>query len=402
MVRKFYNNLSQKISQLLAYLYVRCDSLYHVHNFLLLYINEHRKQGKTILLLSHEMSLTGAPRALFNLALILKKNGFHVIFASLVHGPLEKIELVPRGIPFKFLIIEKTDGIYRFSPNLMKYISSFDMILFNTITTFPLIEGISNVNIKKVCWIHEGSYGFKYSPYKSQFPALYQHFDKLFVVGDYARRIACSFGEKDIKMESLIYGIDDIPCSPQNKNIENEKVVMVLAGSIEERKGQLILLESLSLLSADVVDQLDIYLIGNTLDKKIETLLRESSYDCLQLMGIMQHDHLMDLFKKMDILLCPSLDDPMPIVCTEAMMLSKPIIVSDCTGTASFINDGDNGYIVKAGDAHSLAIAIEKAVKSKNLLPAIGKKARKVYESSFTNEAFEQRLKEKFIPVIYS
>ena len=84
------------------------------------------------------------------------------------------------------------------------------------------------------------------------------------------------------------------------------------------------------------------------------------------------------------------------------MMLSKPIIVSDCTGTASFINDGDNGYIVKAGDAHSLAIAIEKAVKSKNLLPAIGKKARKVYESSFTNEAFEQRLKEKFIPVIYS
>lgn len=402
MVRKFFNNLSQKMSQLCAYLYVRFDSLYQAHNLLLLYINEHRKHGKTILLMSHEMSLTGAPRALFNLALILKKNGFHVIFASSVHGPLEKIELVPSGIPFKLLSIPKTDSTYHISQSLKKYISSFDMILFNTIATIPLVEGIADVKIKKVCWIHEGSYGFKFSPYKSQFPILYRHFDKLFVVGDYARRIARSFGEKDIKMESLIYGIDDIPCSPQNKNIENEKVVMVLAGSIEERKGQQVLLDSLSLLSAEIIAQLDIYLIGNTLDKKIETLLRESAYDCLKLMGVMQHNHLLDLFKRMDILLCPSLDDPMPIVCTEAMMLSKPIIVSDCTGTASFINDGENGYIVKGGDAHSLALAIEKAVQSKKLLPALGEKARRVFESNFTNEAFEQRLKEKLIPVIYS
>ena len=179
-------------------------------------------------------------------------------------------------------------------------------------------------------------------------------------------------------------------------------VVMILAGSIEERKGQLVLLESLSLLSAEIMDQLEIYLIGSTLDENIETLLKESAYDCLKLMGVMQHNDLMALFEKMDILLCPSLDDPMPIVCTEAMMLSKPIIVSDCTGTASFINEGENGYIVKAGDAHSLALAIEKAVKSKILLPSLGEKARSVFDNNFTNEVFEQRIKEKLIPVIYS
>ena len=68
----------------------------------------------------------------------------------------------------------------------------------------------------------------------------------------------------------------------------------------------------------------------------------------------------------------------------------------------SSLNDGENGYIVKGGDAHSLALAIEKAVQSKKLLPALGEKARRVFESNFTNEAFEQRLKEKLIPVIYS
>lgn len=399
---KYFKSLSQKISQLCAYIYVRSDRLYQAHNSLLLYINEHRKHRKRILLISHEMSLTGAPRALFNLALILKRNGFHVIYASFASGALEKVELVPNGIPFKLLSIQKTDSAYQISPSLKKYISSFDLVLFNTIATLPLIEGIVDVNIKKVCWIHEGEYGFRYSPYQSLFPMLYQHFDKIFVVGDYAKRIACSFGEKGIKMESLIYGIDDITYPLLTTKRDNKKVVMILAGSIEERKGQLVLLESLKLLSADIINQLEIYLVGNTLDKKIETLLKGSPYNCLKLMGVMQHNHLMEIFKMMDILLCPSLDDPMPIVCTEAMMLSKPVIVSDATGTASFIVDGENGYIVKAGDAQSLALAIGKAVESKIMLPSLGAKARRVFESNFTNEVFELRLKEKLIPVIYS
>lgn len=404
MLSKCYNILIRIIIRLQGYLraflYVHFDRTISEEE--LVCINEQRKHSKTILLFTHEMSLTGAPRALFNLSLVLKKNGFYVMIASLVPGPLEKEELVPSGIPFILLNIPKIANTYCFSLNLKKYISSFDMILFNTIATLPIVEGIVDVNIKKVCWIHEGAYGFRYNPYKFQFPILYQQFDKLFVVGEYARGIACSYGEKNIIIENLIYGIDAIPYSRQNGNRENKKVVMILAGSIEERKGQLVLLESLSLLSAEIMDQLDIYLIGSTLDKNIETLLKESAYDCLKLIGVMQHNDLMAFYEKMDILLCPSLDDPMPIVCTEAMMLSKPIIVSDCTGTASFINEGENGYIVKAGDAHSLALAIEKAVKSKNLLPSLGEKARSVFENNFTNEVFEQRIKEKLIPVIYS
>ena len=404
MLSKCYNILIRIIIRLQGYLraflYVHFDRTISKEE--LVCINEQRKHSKTILLFTHEMSLTGAPRALFNLSLVLKKNGFYVMIASLVPGPLEKEELVPSGIPFILLNIPKIVNTYCFSLNLKKYISSFDMILFNTIATLPLVEGIVDLNIKKVCWIHEGAYGFRYNPYKFQFPVLFQHFDKLFVVGEYARGIACSYGGKDIIIENLIYGINNIPYSRQNGNRENKKVVMILAGSIEERKGQLVLLESLSLLSAEIMDQLDIYLIGSTLDKNIETLLKESAYDCLKLMGVMQHNELMAFYEEMDILLCPSLDDPMPIVCTEAMMLSKPIIVSDCTGTASFINEGENGYIVKAGDAHSLALAIEKAVKSKNLLPSLGEKARSVFENNFTNEVFEQRIKEKLIPVIYS
>lgn len=75
----------------------------------------------------------------------------------------------------------------------------------------------------------------------------------------------------------------------------------------------------------------------------------------------MEHEQLLQLFANVDIALSPSLDDPMPIVCTEAMALEKGVIVSENTGTASFIENGKkNGYKVPAGDPVALAEAIEK------------------------------------------
>ena len=93
----------------------------------------------------------------------------------------------------------------------------------------------------------------------------------------------------------------------------------------------------------------------------------------------------------------PSLDDPMPIVCTEAMMLSKPIIVSDHTGTASLIKEGESGFVVQAGNPQSLANAIKISVNNKEKLAAMGKQARTVFEQYFTNNIFRNQVKENVI-----
>ena len=123
MLSKCYNILLLIISRLQdylrAFLYVHFDRT--ISEDEIIGINEQRKHSKTIILLTHEMSLTGAPRALFNLSLVLKKNGFYVMFVSLVPGPLEKEELVPSGIPFKHLSIPKISNTYYFSLNLYLY-----------------------------------------------------------------------------------------------------------------------------------------------------------------------------------------------------------------------------------------------------------------------------------------
>ena len=175
---------------------------------------------------------------------------------------------------------------------------------------------------------------------------------------------------------------------------------MVLAGTIEKRKGQDVLLDSLALLTPEILNQLKIVIIGKPLDANIYNQLVKSKFDCIEILGVVPHEQILKHFIQMDILLCPSLDDPMPIVCTEAMMLSKPVIVSDHTGTASFIHDGENGYVVQADNPKSLAEAIIKSVKAKSELPIMGKRARRVYERLFTNTKFENSIREKFLPLL--
>lgn len=357
-----------------------------------------KKQGKVVLLISHEMSLTGAPRALLNLAVTLKNLGVEPVFSTLIPGDLE-IEVNRSGLRYKLLMMQSMDQDSDFSEEIIEYISLFDMILFNTIVALPLVENIKSLTLPKVCWIHDGSYGFGCCSSSSRFSALYPLFDKIFVVGDYAKKIAVSYGDTNIEMENLYYGIDDLSCNACVQP-KQSSVTMVLAGTIEKRKGQDILLDSLALLTPEILKQLKIIIIGKALDANMYNQLKKNKFECIEMLGVIPHEQILKHFTQMDILLCPSIDDPMPIVCTEAMMLSKPVIVSDHTGTASFIHDGENGYVVQANNPKSLAEAIIRSVEAKSELPVMGKRARKVFEDNFTNEIFENNVKEKFLPYL--
>lgn len=356
-----------------------------------------RKQKKTILLVSHEMSLTGAPRALLNMAVVLKDLGIHVVFASFLPGDMEK-EVRQKGLESRILMMQCMETLPEYARMVKHYISAFDAILLNTIVALPYVEFIKDISITKLCWIHDGSFGFSCSPFSSSFTVLYPLFDRIFVVGNYAKAIACSYGSGNVEMYNLMYGIDDCTNMHGAREEEyDEKIVMVLAGTIEKRKGQDILLDCLKLLSQDTLSSIRIYVIGKAVDREISYRLKTERFECVEMIGGMLHEELLDMFTKMDILLCPSLDDPMPIVCTEAMMLSKPIIVSDHTGTASLIKEGESGFVVQAGNPQSLANAIKISVNNKEKLAAMGKQARTVFEQYFTNNIFRNQVKENVI-----
>lgn len=353
-------------------------------------VKEWKKDTKTVLLISHELSLTGAPRALVNMAIMLKKSGIKPVILSLKHGPMEKeiADLDIKLLVEPFLLMNC--GLRHRA--LFRFLSVFDVVVFNTLETVWLIEHFSEIEARKICWLHEGRYSYMGWTRFKDLSMLFSKFDKIYAVGEYSKSFADPYIFDKRKLGVLLYGIPDVEMKVANKTLDNSKIKFLLPGTLSDRKGQLILLQALDFLSKKVREQIEIYIAGAAIEKKVEKAIKHCRYSCVKYVGELEHEQLLQLFANVDIALSPSLDDPMPIVCTEAMALEKGVIVSENTGTASFIENGKNGYKVPAGDPVALAEAIEKMVLYKEKLPILGKAARKIYDENFTMDIFEKNI----------
>lgn len=356
-------------------------------------IQKARSNNKTILLISHEMSLTGAPRALFNMAQTLQTLHVTPVFVSLRPGPMEK-EVRQAGI--QTLILPFIGSEYSGNVLFERFINCFDVILFNTLETISLTQYFQTSHIPKLAWLHEGYFSYRSAEKRLDLPKLLAVFDRIYTVGNYARSFVEKYLADMSKVENLYYGMPDIkiPDNYQSKNSPNSKTTFLLAGTLCKRKGQRILLKSLWWLPWTVRKKIRILIAGYPAEWKVVQALKHSPFSCVEYIGEKSHDELMRLYSDIDVVLCPSLDDPMPIVCTEAMIFSKPVIVSDHTGTASFIKDGFNGYVIAAHSPKALAQAIRRIVKHKAELSDWGKTARKIYDQEFTMDVFEQRIRQ--------
>lgn len=356
------------------------------------------KDRETVLLISHELSLTGAPRALVNMAYAIKETGKIPVIISNKRGPLMK-EIEDKGIICKvdYSVNSVTNNNDNGNNKLIEYAKNFDYIVFNTILSIPLIYKFASNKAKKICWIHEGSLGYHYCPYTVQIKDALKLYDKIFVVGEYCKQITKQFCNDDTTLDILLYYIDDnSKAALQQQKPNDRKIKMVLAGTIEKRKGQEVLLESMKYIPENIRENIEIDIVGSTVEHGIYEKLKNSKYKCLKLHGSVSHDTLLKLMAEMDILLCPSIDDPMPIVCTEAFMLSKPIIVGINTGTAALTKDGKNGYVIKDEEPQTLAKTIVNAYNNKANFDDMGAEGRKVFEQYFSYNSFYNKIKEIF------
>lgn len=359
------------------------------------YFDKYDSAAKKVLLISHELSLTGAPRALLNMAITLKELGAIPVFLSMKAGLMEQ-EVKDLGIE---LIVDPLFCLKLKHGRLSSdcFLSVFDTIVFNTLDMAMLIEYFPVVKAKKISWLHEGSYGFGYLSQINDYSFLLPQFDEVYAVGAYCKSFAAPYVPDKRQLGILLYGIPEIEKVKSLKGHADGKLNILLPGSLEKRKGQKILLKALKYLPNEVRKQIKVYMAGAVLSKRVEKMIRRCRYSCVEYLGQLDHDKLMQLYSDMDVILTPSFDDPMPIVCTEAMILEKPIIVSENTGTASFIENGINGYKIPAGDPKALAKAIMWVVEHREDLPKLGKAARKIYDENFTMACFKENIKKQIL-----
>ena len=348
--------------------------------------------GETILLFPHELSLTGSPIALLNMAKVLKTLGKRVMVFSPVHGPLET-ELKRCGIeyvvePKCFVKLDKKDE------KLLSFFSSFKLIIFNTIVTLFYVKYLNTCK-PKIMWVHEGSYIYEGLKPFIDVREAFVFVDKVYSVGSYSKSYTDQYIPAD-KSGTLLYGLEDISEDLERDKTSNEKLTFGIFGTCHERKGTHLFVEAISQLPSHIKRACAFKVVGkigeNDFSKKI---LANGAENGIVFTGELSHDATLKEMASVDVVVCPSLDDPMPIVCTEAMQLRKTIIVSNHTGTASFIEHGKNGFICHVcheGEECNLQSVMAEVFAAREQLTSIGEAAHEIYSSHFTMKKFKETL----------
>ncbi len=81
-------------------------------------------------------------------------------------------------------------------------------------------------------------------------------------------------------------------------------------------------------------------------------------------------------YHRAELFVLPSLEDGFGFVVAEAMSCGLPVVVSDRCGAAEWVQPGDSGWIVPAGDEKVLATVLDQALNRRHRLVEMGRAAR--------------------------
>lgn len=344
---------------------------------------------RKILLLSHEMTYTGAPNSLLNMARLLRSKGWTVTVMTLVNGKFSR-EYLRRGFRVRWFDEGASAEAHR------ELASQYDLVVCNTVfcakTACRLQEYVKTIllireaedlpEILKECRIDEG---------------YIRNAENVVCVSEYAAR----FIEKTYSPRRLrvLHNFLMTPpfYHPSANKIRGGKVHFLIAATLEKRKGIDVAVKAVKSLPKEISSQLVLDIAGRKPEwsrKFWEKLIPENDsrfvYHGEVTLGKKR------LFKRANAVLVPSLDESCSLTALEGGMFGKPLIVTENVG-AKYLTDG-SGFVVKTGDAGELAKAIKFFVLHKDELNTAGKicykrfletSAKDVYYADFLNMVLE-------------
>ncbi len=334
-----------------------------------------------ILLLNQNLAVGGPAFTLFDMAKILKRNGYHVVYGSMLDGPL-KNNLLEEDIPVvvdENLLIGTMEDI--------EWISDYELVVCNAINFYVFLSK-RDCSIPIIWWLHDSEF-FYQGVDKNVITKILPENLSIFSVGPIPERAIKKYLQ-NMKVNTLLYGVND-KLSEDKKDYGSDKIVFTTIGFVESRKGQDILINAIKMIPLSLRKRAKFYIIG----KNTSLLAKKINEDIENMPEIVMTGMVKDVhvyLNQTNVLICPSREDPMPAVAAEAMMHEIPCILSDETGTAAYIEQGEDGFVFSSGRVEELKERIIWCIENFNKLHEIGKKARCVYETNFSMDVFEKNL----------
>ena len=342
---------------------------------------------RRLLIVSHEMTLSGAPIQLAHLVVWLRDRGWQATVVAPEFGPLA--DKLP-GIEIIYesqLLIDPAYGALR------RLIPQFDCVLANTIATWEAVQACQFERVPVVWYIHETQVGVQLMQIIHMIEPSLGLADAIVTPTETTARVYAPVRNKPIDV--IAYGIP--PVAP-NGNANANKVRFATVATYEARKGQDLLLDAVEKLPPRLRERTVFHLVGRALEETFAENLRMRSRALgnVDLLGSLGHEEALETMREADVIVCPSRDETMPIVLLEAMSMGKATISFNVGGIHEWIDDGVNGLLVPAQDTAALAAAIERLAADAELRRNVGARGCETFARHFTIE----RCGEQFEAVI--
>jgi glycosyltransferase involved in cell wall biosynthesis len=357
------------------------------------YINPHEHyKGPDILFVSHELTLTGAPRMLFYAANAVRRNGGFPVVVSAADGPMRE-DFIKAGIT---VIIDESVHYNHFL--FEGFARNFDLAIVNTVALGDAVRQLSGIPIlKTIWWLHEAQ---SLSSELKNLQGVDWKCTLALCVSEYAK----SFVPSGIPVEVLRNGIPDEQVAVMPRT-STSPMTFILSGTIEPRKGQDILVAAVALMPPDVRRQCRFLIAGKLWDghqsfwKRIEEKMQNLPE--IKYLGLLDHTTLLTSIAQADVVVCCSRDDPAPLIVAEAAMLSKPVILNNHVGQLEIL-DQSSCLVFETENAASLAEKLLIAYRNRDKLPEMGISARRDFERKMTISNFETKFMSMILNIIHS
>ena len=348
-----------------------------------------------ILLVIHEFSRTGAPYAALYLARALVSLGRKPpVVVSPVDGPLRQ-EFEREGFS---TVVDPScfrDGAH--ASEFCECIGSFERVIVNSLAAFPFIDRCTGEVKHLAWWIHETGAGFSsIATMTADVSSLFSACESVWLASPLCFPLAGPYAAQD-KLRLLLYGCADraVP----RRSHPSGKIVFLIVGSVEWRKGQDVFLDAIERLAGELRRKALFRIVGSPLpgnDDSVAFSLKVRTRAALlpevRCFDNMPSERLQEFYAESDVLVSASRDDPMPIVITEGLMFSKVCLCSSSIGQAQLLEDGRDGLIFANESAAELAQKMAWIIQNRAELAALGRAGRAVYERHFLVSAFVQNV----------
>lgn len=199
---------------------------------------------------------------------------------------------------------------------------------------------------------------------------------------DLRKRVEEISGKKTLFLPSA----SNFPVSYDMNQEPNNKITLTFIGRLEEVKGVDIFVKALFGLKDDI-GKFNINFIGDgSLYEYVKTSL--SYYSNIKLWGNLGASKIVEVLKNSDWLVIPSRSDSIPLVFSEGMKLSVPVIASDLPDLKYLVQKYQVGLLFKKEDKEDLTKTLKKAsIKTPRYFQfkKNSKKAAKIFDLNYTS-----------------